>query len=247
MSPRARADGYNLLLGEVGSISIAPPAFTKLPYDPAKELTVVSEVARADFLLVVPTNSPVKTVAEFVQTAKARNDRTNFATFGAGTPGHFGAEMFADAGGFKIEPIHYRSTGDAVTAIVAGDVQGAFVTTALGSRPDQGRQDACAGNHRRPSARPCCPTCRPSQKPACPRSTSRPGSPFFVPAGTPAPIVDTLNRAVVAAVAAPEVREKLEEAGFRVIGSSRADAEKMVAQESQRWRAVVKQTGFKGD
>src|SRR6185369_13758439 len=110
--------------------SIAPPAFSKLPYDPAKELVVIAEVVRSDFLLVVPVQSPHKTVADFV---KANKDRINFATFGAGTPGHFGAEMLAEQGGFKVEPIHYRATGDAITAIVAGDVQGAFVSTALGS------------------------------------------------------------------------------------------------------------------
>ena len=106
-------DGYNLLLAEVGSISIAPPAFSKLPYDPVKELTPVSEVVRSDFVLVVPATSPAKNVADFVKAAKAKPDRINFGTFGAGTPGHFGGEMLAEQAGFKIEPIHYRATGDA--------------------------------------------------------------------------------------------------------------------------------------
>ena len=68
-----------------------------------------------------------------------------------------------------------------------------------------------------------------------------------MPAGTPAPVVDTLNRALVAAVRAPEVRQKLEEAGFRVLGTSRTEAETMVKSEAQRWAQVVKATGFKGD
>ncbi|HEY9573329.1 MAG TPA: tripartite tricarboxylate transporter substrate binding protein, partial [Pusillimonas sp.] len=124
-------NGYNILLGEVGSISISPETTSNLSYAPLKEFDPITEAVRANFVLVIPANSPYKTLKDFVAAAKASTDRFNIATFGAGTPGHFGAEMLADAGGFKIEPIHYRSTGDAVTAIIAGQVQGAFVTTAM--------------------------------------------------------------------------------------------------------------------
>jgi tripartite-type tricarboxylate transporter receptor subunit TctC len=239
-------DGYNLLLAEVGSISIAPPAFSKLPYDPAKELTVVSEVVRSDFIMVVPANSPINTVAEFMKASKARPDRVNFATFGAGTPGHFGAEILAEQGGFKIEPIHFRSTGDAVTSIVAGDVQAAFVSTSLGVAQIKGgkmRPLATTAAERSPLL-PNVPTFAESGLPKIDFSA---WFAFFVPAGTPAPIVETLNRQIVAAVRHPEVKQKLEEAGFRVLGTSRSDAEKMVRAEAPRWAAVVKATGFKGD
>ena len=89
---------------------------------------------RSDFVLVVPATSPAKTVADLTQAARAQSakgERVNFGTFGAGTPGHFGAEMYGETAGFKVEPVHYRATGDAATAIIAGDVQAAFVSTAL--------------------------------------------------------------------------------------------------------------------
>jgi tripartite-type tricarboxylate transporter receptor subunit TctC len=239
-------DGYSLLLGEVGSISIAPPAFSKLPYDPAKELVGVSEVVRSDFLLVVPVSSPHQNVADFVKAAKAKGDKINFATFGAGTPGHFGAEMFAEAAGFKVEPIHYRATGDAVTAIVAGDVQGAFVSTALGAAQIKGGKMRALATT------------------AASRSTLLPDVPtfteaglakidfsawfaVFAPAGTPAAALEVLNRQIVAALQSPETKTKLVEAGFSVIGSGRGDTEKMLKAEGARWAAVVKATGFKGD
>jgi tripartite-type tricarboxylate transporter receptor subunit TctC len=243
---KSAADGYNLLLAEVGSISIAPSAFSKLPYDPAKELTVVSEVVRSDFILVVPSSSPAKTLAEFMKASKARADRVNFATFGAGTPGHFGAEMLAEQGGFKIEPIHFRAVGDAVTSIVAGDVQAAFVSTSLGVAQIKGgkmRPLATTAAERSPLL-PEVPT---FAEAGLPKIDFSAWFAFFVPAGTPGPVVDTLNRQIVAAVQAPEVKQKLEEAGFRVLGTSRADAEKMVRAEAPRWAAVVKATGFKGD
>ena len=239
-------DGYNLLLGEVGSIAIAPPAFSKLPYDPARELVGLSEVVRADFLLVVPATSPHKTVADLVKASKARSDRTNIATFGAGTPGHFGAELFADAAGFKIEPIHYRATGDAVTAIVAGDVSGAFVSTALGAAQIKGgKMRALATTAAQRSALlPEVPTFAESGMPSIDFSA---WFAVFAPAGTPTAVMDQLNRQIVAAVQAPETRSKLQEAGFSVSGTSRADTERMLKTEATRWAAAVKATGFKGD
>jgi tripartite-type tricarboxylate transporter receptor subunit TctC len=243
---KSAPDGYNLLLGEVGSISIAPPAFSKLPYDPAKELVGISEVVRADFLLVVPVSSPHQSVADFIKAAKARGDKLNFATFGAGTPGHFGAELLAEAGGYKIEPVHYRATGDAVTAIVAGDVQGAFVSTALGAAQIKGgkmRALATTAATRSPLL-PDVPT---FAEAGLPKIDFSAWFAVFAPAGTPAATLDLLNRQIVAAMQSPETKAKLQEAGFSVLGSSRADTERMLKDEATRWAAVVKATGFKGD
>ena len=243
---KSAADGYSLLLGEVGSISIAPAAFSKLPYDPTKELVVVAEVVRSDFLLVVPVQSPHKTVAEFVKASQANKDRVNFATFGAGTPGHFGAEMLAEQGGFKVEPIHYRATGDAITAIVAGDVQGAFVSTALGSAQIKaGKMRALATTAATRS--PLLPEVPTFTEAALPKVDFSAWFAIFAPAGTPSAVLDTLNRQIVAAVQSAEVKQKLVDAGFTVTGTSRAEAEKMVKAETPRWAAVVKATGFKGD
>jgi tripartite-type tricarboxylate transporter receptor subunit TctC len=243
---KSPADGYSILLGEVGSISIAPPAFSKLPYDPAKELVVVTESVRSDFLLVVPVQSASKTVADFVKAGKANKDRVNFATFGAGTPGHFGAEMLAEQGGFKVEPIHYRATGDAITAIVAGDVQAAFVSTALGSAQIKaGKMRALATTAATRS--PLLPDVPTFTEAGLPKVDFSAWFAFFVPTGTPPAVVDTLSKQLVAAVQSPDVKQKLVEAGFTVTGTSRADAERMVKAEAPRWAAVVKATGFKGD
>ena len=243
---KSPTDGYSLLLGEVGSINIAPPAFSKPPYDLARELVGISEVVRADFLLVKPATSPHKTVADLVKAAKARADKTNFATFGAGTPGHFGAELLAEAGGFKIEPIHYRATGDAVTAIVAGAMAAAFVSTALGAAQiEGGKMRALATTAaQRSTVLPDVPTFTGAGLPKIDFSA---WFAVFAPAGTPAAVLDLLNRQLVAAVQAPDTRAKLPAAGFSVLGNPRADTERMLKAEASRWAAVVKATGFKGD
>lgn len=244
VAAKSPADGYTVLLAEVGSISIAPSAFEKLPYDPLKELIAVSEVARADFLLVVPAQSPHRTVGDLVRAAKSRQGKTNFATFGAGTPGHFGAELFASQGGFKIEAVHYRSTGDAVTAIVAGDVEAAFVTTALGSAQVKGGKVRALATTAalRSTLLPEVPTFTEAGMPMVDFSS---WLAFFVPAGTPQPVIATLNTAIVGAMNTPQVKDKLSEAGFQVMSSSQADAEKMVKAEAQRWADIVKGSGLK--
>lgn len=243
---RSPADGTTLLLGEVGSISISPAAYAKLPYDPAKDLQGVAEVVRSDFILVVPATSPARSVADFVTAAKAQKDKVNFGTFGAGTPGHFGAEVFGDLAGFGVEAIHYRATGDAVTAIISGDVKGAFVSTALAmAQVKGGKMRALATTA--PERSPLLPDVPTFAESGYPKADFSAWFAILVPTGTPATVLDTLNRQTVAAVQSPEVRQKLQEAGFTVIGSTRADTERMLKTEATRWSAVVKATGFKAD
>ncbi len=243
---KSPADGYTVLLGEVGSVSIAAAAYSKLPYDPAKEFAAVAEVVRSDFVLVVPAASPAKTVAEFVATHKGRKEKVNFATFGAGTPGHFGAEVFAEMAGLTVEPIHYRATGDAVTAIAAGDVQASFMSTALAmAQVKGGRVRALATTAPQRSAlMPEVPT---FTEAGYPKADFSAWFALLAPAGTPAPVLDALQRATAASLQTPDVRQKLQDAGFSVSHVSRADTEKMLKAEATRWAAVVKATGFKGD
>lgn len=243
---KAPADGYNVLIADVSAISIAPAAFSKLPYDPAKELVPVAEVARTDFILVVPANSPVQSVADFVRAAKAQGGKVNFATFGAGTPGHFGATMLGEMAGFPVETIHFRDTGAAVQAIVAGEVQGALVSTALGvAQIKAGKMRGLATTAPKRSALlPELPT---FAEAGYPKADFSAWFTLFVPAGTPAQIVATLNAQAVKAVQSPEIKKKLEDAGFSVSGTSQDDAKRLVDAERVRWAQVVKASGFKAD
>lgn len=243
---KATPDGYNLLLAEAGSISIAPAAFSKLPYDPARELTGVAELAYADFVLVVPPNSPYNTLAEMVRMNKGKAEALNFATFGAGTPGHFGAAEFGEQAGVKIEPVHFRSTGEAVTAIISGQVTGAWVSTAVASSQVKGgKMKALATTARARS--PLLPDVPTTAEAGMPRLTFSAWLGVLAPAGTPSPILEQLSTRLIEAIKAPEVQQKLVDAGFSVTGANRADTERMLKAESARWATVVKSTGFKGD
>lgn len=243
---KAAPDGYSILLGEVGSISIAPAAFSKLTYNPTKELIGISEVARVDFLLAVPATAPYQNLAEYTKAMKAKNTRVNFATFGAGTSGHFGAEMFGEAAGFKVEPVHYRATGDAVTAIIAGDVSGAFVSTALGNAQIKGGKMRALATTA-PQRSPLLPQVPTMAEAGFPKIDVSAWFALMAPQGTPAVILDQLSKEAIAAVQSPETKAKIIEAGFSVLGTSRTDTDRMLRAEAGRWANVVKASGFRGD
>ena len=243
---KSPADGYNLLLAEAGSASIAPAAFTKLPYDASKDLVGIAELAFADFVLVVPANSPYRTLGEMVQASKGKSDPLNFATFGAGTPGHFGAAEFGEQAGVKVEPVHFRSTGDAVSAIIAGQVHGAWVSTALASAQLKGgKMKALAITA--PARSPLLPDVPTTAEAGMPKLRFSAWLGVLAPSGVPAAVMEFLNKRFVEAVQSPEVRQKLLDAGFSVTGTSLADTDRMLKTEASRWGAIVRSTGFKGD
>jgi fibronectin-binding autotransporter adhesin len=167
-------------------------------------------------------------------------------TFGAGTSGHFGAELFGEAAGFQVEPVHYRTTGDAVTAILSGDVAAAFVSTALGNAQIKGgkmRALATTAPRRSPLL-PEVPTMAESGYPKIDISS---WFALMAPQGTPPAILDLLGAESVKAVQPEDARAKLVEAGFSIVGAGRTDTDRMLREEAARWAAVVKASGFRGD
>ncbi|GDY36297.1 tripartite tricarboxylate transporter substrate binding protein [Acidovorax sp. NB1] len=243
---KSAADGYSLLLAEAGSISIAPSAFTKLPYDPAREFVGVAELAWADFVLVVPATSPYASLMDMVAAKKGKSNPLNLATFGAGSPGHFGAVEFGLQANVKVEPIHFRNTGDAVTAIISGDVDGAWVSTAVASAQLKGgKMRALATTAKTRS--PLIPSIPTTAEAGMPKLSFSSWLGILAPAGTPEAVLNEANRSLLSALQAPDVTSKLTEAGFTVTGANRSETNRMLKAEASRWSAIVKTSGFKGD
>lgn len=240
----AAPNGYTILLGEVGSISISPETTSQLSYKPLRDFAPISEVVRADFVLVTPVDSPYASLNEFVKAATTKANDFNFATFGAGTPGHFGAELLAEAGKFKIEPIHYRSTGDAVTSIVSGQVEAAFITTAMANTQIGGgkMKGLAITGAQRNKMLPDIPTFAES---GLEQVNFGAWFAFLAPAGTPDDVLETLNKGIVAALKDEKVKTTLENAGFAIIGSSRQQLADLLVSEQKVWSGVVQKTGFK--
>ncbi len=243
---RAPADGYTLMLGETGQLSIAPSSYNKLPYDPAKDFIPVSQVVSADFaLLVNPQKVPSKNVKDFVEWTKSQKGLF-MATFGAGTPGHFGAFMFGEAIKVKPEAVHYKTTADALGGMFSGDVQAVFASIGLAAPNVKAGKLVALGSTgpTRAGALPDVPTIKEQGFPSLEFSS---WFGIVAPAKTPADIVAKLNADIVKAVASPEGKAKLEEMGFRVTGTSRDQFARIIAADTVTWGKAVAATGFKAD
>ncbi|PTM61262.1 Bug family tripartite tricarboxylate transporter substrate binding protein [Phreatobacter oligotrophus] len=240
---RAAADGATVLLGEVGSVAIAPFAFATLPYDPARDFTYVSEVARTTFAFAVPAQGGPATMAAFVEAAK-KADRTLLGTFGVTSPAHIAAELFAQSAGFKGEPVHYRAVADGIGDIARGQTAGAFLSVPLASaqiRSGGIRAIVQTGETRSPML-PDVPTAREA---GMPDLTIASWFVLMVPAATPAATVAEIHRAAAAAMKDPAALERLRGAGFEAVGSSPDEVRAMIARERDRWKPVIERAGIR--
>ncbi len=243
---RAGPDGYTLLLGETGQLAIAPSSYTKLPYDVQRDFAPVSQVVSVDFaFLVNPQKVPARSVKDFVAWSTTQKGLF-MATFGAGTPGHFGVFMLGDALKLQPEPVHYKSTGDALTGLFGGDVQGVFASIGLAApNVKAGKLLALATTGAvRTSALPDVPTFK---EQGYPDLVFNSWFGVVAPAKTPADILTKLNADIVKVLQSTDNKTKLEDAGFRATGTSREEFAHSIATETAKWGKAVAATGFKAD
>lgn len=238
-----RTDGTTIMLGGVGPLTMAQSIFTRLNYDPARDFTPIAFLAAADFALVIPNSNPAEDLAGYLRWGQGQA-QIPMGTFGAGTPGHFGAAMLGVSPRLPIEAIHFRTTGDAMTALLNGSVQGLFGTIALVTPQVQARsiRALAVTSPTRSALLPEVPTMA---------ELGRPDLAFnswiglVAPAATPAPILEALEAAVLRVMATPEMATRLQERGFRPDVSGRAAFGAFIQQETARWAEVVRVTQFR--
>ena len=243
---RAQPDGYTLMLGETGQLAIAPSSYSKLSYDPKKDFVPVSQVVTSNFMLVVnPAKVPACDVKQFVEWSRAQKGLF-MGTFGAGTPGHFGAFLFGDAIGIKPEPVHYKTTGDALGGLFSGDVSGAFASVGLAAaNVKAGKLLALASSgDTRSASLPDVPTFR---EQGFPQLAFNSWFGVVAPARTPPEIIARLEADIRKAVQSAEGKAKLEDAGFSVTGTTSQEFARVIAADTASWGKVVAATGFKAD
>lgn len=240
---RAPADGYTLMLGAMPQIIISYAANPKLPH-PLRDFAPVSQIVSADLVLITnPQLVPAANLIDFI--AWAQKQPINFlGTPGPGTVGHFLSTMLADSAKAKIEPVHFKTTGDSVTALLGGQVHALFVTYTVADALAKSKRVlplAVTGAARSPLFLDT-PTMNELGHPEL-----EAGSWYGVlaPANTPPEIVDQLSTQIVDGAKAPAVRSKLEEAGMRVTALNRDDFARGMKEDLAKWEKVVKSTGFK--
>lgn len=235
---RAAPDGYTLLHGTGSTHGANSVVYRKLSYDPVKDFAPIAMTTRTPFILVVHPSVPARTVAELAALAKAQPGKLNYASFGNGSSSHLAAELFKALTGTDIAHVPYKGSAPAVVATVAGEAQVLFdVLNTSGGHVRAGRLRLLGvGTEKRSALLPDTPTLAESGVSGFDASVF---FGFFAPAGTPRPIVERLNKEIRAALAAPDVREKLVTMGNDVVGSSPEELGATVAAEVDKWKRLV--------
>jgi len=239
---RAKPDGYTLMLE---STSIATnPWMSTLSYDPRKAFTPSILIAAVPLVLVVNNNVNAQNAKEFIALAKASPGQLNYASWGNGSIGQFAGEIFKSSTKTNITHVPYKSTAQALSDTLAGQVDAMFPTLPLVLQQlgaGKIRALALASSVRSPLA-PEIPTMAEVGVPGVEVET---WFGIFLPAGTPDNIVDKINQTTQSILNTPSVRAQLEKQGFRIIGGSRADFSKYYLSEINRYGRIVKEANLK--
>ena len=238
----ALPDGYTLLLVNAGN-AINATLYEKLKYNLIRDIAPVAGIIRVPLVMQVNPSVPVKTVPEFIAYAKANPGKLNMASAGNGTPQHVSGELFKIMAGVNMTHVPYRGSAPALTDLLGGQVQVVFDTTLASIEYIRaGRlRPLAVTTATRLEALPEIPTV----------SDFLPGyeaSGWYgvgVPKNTPTEIVDKLNKEINAALANPKMKAQLADLGGMVLALSPAEFGKLIADETEKWRKVIRAANIK--
>lgn len=243
LAAKSPADGYTLVIATLAH-AVNPSLLAKLPYSNDTAFAPVTLVGRGPNVLVVRPDSPYKTVKDILDAVKAGKN-LSYASQGNGTSAHLAGELFNNLAKTQLLHIPYRGAGPAMTDLRGGQVDLFFGTAAaVAGFIAQGTLRAIAVTSPEPS---------PAFKGVPTIAATVPGYSveswygFFVPAGTPAPVIAKLNAAIKKASQAPEFLQKVAQEGLTVTASDPAEFDRYVKAEEARWRKVVKENNIKSD
>lgn len=242
---RAQPDGYTLLLYG-NTFWLLPLMRSRMPYDPARDFAPVSLAARATNILVVLPALPVKSVAELVALAKSKPGALNYGSAAAGTINHLAAELFKSMAGVDIVRVPYKGTASVLNALLAGEVQLMFATSAsVTPQVRAGRLHALAVTSLEPSLLfPELPTMAAAGLPGF-ESVSMHG--IFAPAGTPAALIRRLNDALVRVLNRADVRARFLANGVETIAGTPAQLAAAMKREITAMGRVIRDAGIRDE
>ncbi|HSV83993.1 MAG TPA: tripartite tricarboxylate transporter substrate binding protein [Ramlibacter sp.] len=240
---RSTADGYTLGICSLATFAMVPATLKEPLYDVTRDFSPVSALISTDLVMATSMSVPA-TLREFTAWASAQSKPVFLGTLGAGTSGHFAGFMFGKAANIKWEPIHYRTNGEVIAALMAGDIHAVFTGPSVVQpqvKAGKLRALALVGDK---------------------RSAAYPEVPTFVeqgykdmqfsnwigiaaPAKVPADVLDKLHAEIMRAMNQPQVRNKLLEGGYTIIANRRDEFVDLVRKDAAMWADMVKVTGFK--
>lgn len=237
-------DGYTLLLGAGGTMTINPGLFKDLSYDPLKDFVAVGLASRSPLIMVIPASLPIFNVAELIAYANSRPEGITFASPGSGTPLHLAGELFSRQARIKALHVPYKGSSPAITDLVAARVDLMF-DAANSSIPfvRSGKLRALAVTTAK----------RSDQLPEVPTLQEEGFRDFdvsswfglFAPANTPREIVTLLNAELATAAAMPETKKRLVQIGLEATSSSGTELHDLLKREQVKWKELIEQANIK--
>ena len=242
LGAKAAPDGYTLIMGNISTLAINPVTFAKLAYDPVTSFDPVSMVAVQPLLIAVNPEVPAKTLAELVQLAKSRPGQLSYGT--AGSSIHLAVEQFSTQAGIRMNHVPYKGSAPAVSDLVGGQIQVLFDPfSSLYPQVSAGKVRALAiSTEKRSTVAPTIPTVAEQGYVGFDVSSWQG---IVVPAGTPRPIVQRLNRELAKVLASADIREKF--AQFSAVPSATTPEQfgQTIREEIARWQKVAQTAGVK--
>jgi tripartite-type tricarboxylate transporter receptor subunit TctC len=242
MVARSDPDGYTVLFA-TASLAVNRSLYRSLSYDPVTDFAAVSQVSRFSLFMFVPNSLPAKSVMEFVAYAKLHPSKLTLASPGTGSTPHLAGELLKQMAGIEMTHVPYRGASPALNDLIPGRVDCYFGSGALleNMRSGQLRGLAVTSAKRDPVA-PELPTIAEAGVPGYEVSSWHG---LFTPAKTPPEIVKKMSADTIAALADPVVKDKLQQAGYMVVGSSPDELQTVLKTEIDKWSAVIKTVGIK--
>ncbi len=246
LAAKAAPDGYTLLLGAAGTMAVAPHLGEPLPFDPVRDLLPVSLVATSPFVLTVNKDLPVDSVQSLIAYARANPGKLNFGSSGKGGAPHLAAELFASMAGIKMVHVPYRGLGPAVADLISGQIQVLFADVPLVAEHARvGTVKALAVSGRtRSSVVPALPTVAEAGVPGYAAGT---WYGVYLPAKTPAAIVDRVSGALKTVLARETLKATIAKQGAEAQWMTPAQFADFVRADSRKWGDLIGQLNIKVD
>jgi tripartite-type tricarboxylate transporter receptor subunit TctC len=249
IASRAAPDGFTMLGGTISSHAINISLYPKLGYDPQKSFAPVTLIGTNPVVLVVNQASPYKTLKDVIDASKAKasSGGLSSASAGTGTSQHLAMELMAYKSGVKFTHIPYKGSGPAIQDVIGGQVDMMFDTTVVaGPHITSGKLRAIAvTSAKRLSSMPNVPTVAESGVTGLSDFEVQSWQAIFVPAGTPAPVIDRLHKEIRTILAKPDMQEKMKGFGMEPADLTPPQIAAFQKAEVDKWAQVIKAANIK--
>lgn len=243
---RSPADGYSLILVYQGVASVNPVLLKNPPYDTMRDFVPVALVARFPTVLVVDPKLGVDSLRGFLELLRANPGKYNYASAGNATTSHLTMELFKRAAGVDIVHVPYKGEAPALAEVVGGTVSALFATPTVAMPMVQAGRVRALGLSTRDRT-PLVPGMATIAESGLPQFEVSGWYGVLAPAGTPAPIVERLNREFLAVLAEPELRARLAAQGVEPTGSTPQEAAQWIRDDTEKWRRVISEAKISVD